>query len=88
MMTSQGVGEVELMRYACVTCHIVPGVRAPLTAWTERHFIAGTPSTEPDNLIRRIMGPQEIEPDTAMPDVGINNVAARDMTAYLYRLRQ
>ena len=87
-MGPQGVGQVVLMQYACVSCHIVPGVREPLTAWAERHFIAGTPSHEPDNLIRWIIGPQKIELDTAMPDVGVNEVAAGDMTAYLYRLRQ
>jgi hypothetical protein len=76
------------MQDACVTCHIVPGVRAPLTAWTERQFNAGTLPNGPDNLIRRIMGPQEIEPDTAMPDVGVNEVAARNVAAYLYTLRQ
>jgi hypothetical protein len=34
------------------------------------------------------MGTQEIEPVTAMPDVGVNEVAARDMAVYLYTLRQ
>jgi hypothetical protein len=88
MVASQAVGEVVVLQYACVVCHIVPGVQAPLTARAERRFIAGTPSYEPDNLIRWIMGPQKIEPDTAMPDVGVNEVAHGDKTAYLYRLRQ
>jgi hypothetical protein len=86
MVASQGVGEVVLMQYVCVTCHIVPGVRAPLTAWAERHFTAGTLSNEPDNLPWWIMGPQEFEPDTAMTDVCVNEAAARDMAAYLYKL--
>ena len=76
------------MQYACVACHIVPGVRAPLTAWAERYFIAGTLSNEPDDLIRWTMGPQEIEPDTAMPDVDVNEVAARDTAVCLHTLRQ
>src|SRR5688500_6960750 len=88
MVASQGVGEVVVMQYACVACHIVPGVWAPLTAWAERYFIVGTLSNEPDNLIRWTMGAQEIEPDTAMPDVDVNEVAARDMAVCLYTLRQ
>jgi hypothetical protein len=53
MVASHGVGEVVLMQCARVTCHIVPGVRAPqthvgppLTAWAEHHFIVGTLSNE------------------------------------------
>jgi hypothetical protein len=34
------------------------------------------------------MGTQEIEPVMVMPDVGLNEVAARDMAIYLYTLRQ
>jgi cytochrome c2 len=34
------------------------------------------------------MSPQEMEPGTAMPDVGVTEADARDMAAYLYTLQR
>jgi len=89
------LGRAALTQYACVTCHVVPGVRAPqthigppLTAWAERNYIAGELPNEPSNLIRWIMDPQAVEPGTAMPDMGIDEATARDMAAYLYTLEE
>lgn len=87
------LGKAALMSYACVTCHVVPGVQGvqsyvgpPLDAWAQRRFIAGTLTNEPDNLIRWIMDPQSVEPGTAMPNVGVDRDTARDIAAYLYTL--
>jgi cytochrome c1 len=33
------------------------------------------------------MNPQSVEPGTAMPNLNVNEAAARDMAAYLYTLR-
>ena len=36
------------------------------------------------NLVKWIMDPREVDPRTAMPDLGVTEVEARDMAAYLY----
>ncbi len=83
-----------LRQYGCGACHAIAGVPGadgrvgpPLTGIGERVYIAGTlPNTE-ENLVRWIMDPQAMRPGTAMPDVGVNEVHARIMAAYLYSLR-
>jgi cytochrome c1 len=41
----------------------------------------------PDNLTRWVRNPQQIVPGNAMPDMGLSEAEARDVTAYLYTLR-
>ena len=86
-------GQELLSTYACVTCHVIPGVPGtqghvgpPLTDWTRRGYIAGRLPNEPDNLIRWIENPQAIDPGTAMPVLGVTEEEARDMAAYLYTI--
>jgi cytochrome c len=88
-------GREAFVEYGCHSCHSIPGVaRAdafvgpPLENWAERSFIAGQFPNEPDTLIRWIMDPQAMIPGTAMPDMGVSEQAARDMSAYLYTLSQ
>ena len=78
----------------CGSCHQVPGVDGadgrvgpPLDGFAERTYIAGELTNTFDNLVQWIMDPQEIEPGTAMPDLGIDEEQARDLAAYLYTLR-
>lgn len=87
-------GAVALQRYGCHTCHVIPGVRnanslagPPLTAWAERSYIAGKLPNEAVHLIEWLRFPQQIEPGTAMPDMGVTAEDARHMAAYLYTLR-
>ncbi len=85
---------VQLMRdYGCISCHSIPGIREanafvgpPLTAWAQRSYIAGAIPNTPANLIIWLQNPQQIEPGTAMPDLGVSEQDARDMGAYLYTL--
>ncbi len=86
-------GRSALRAYGCGSCHKIDGVTGavayvgpPLDGWAARHYIAGTLTNTPDNLIRWIMDPQSIEPGTAMPDMGVTEQDARDMSAYLYSL--
>jgi len=86
-------GEIVLRDYGCHSCHVIPGVRGanalvgpPLTAWAKRHYIAGTLSNTPENLIQWLQDPQTVEPGTAMPDLEVTEQDARDMGAYLYTL--
>lgn len=84
-------GKRLLFAYGCVACHEVPGISGhpgnigpPLTNWSKRKYIAGNLSYQPDQLVRWLMAPEEVEPDTAMPNLQLTEAEARDMAAYLY----
>jgi cytochrome c len=86
-------GRVAFMEYGCHSCHTIPGVTRAnaqvgptLDDWADRTYIAGRLPNTPSNLIAWIMSPQMIDPGNAMPDVGVPEVIARDMAAYLYSL--
>ena len=87
------LGAQAINSYGCDTCHTIPGIDGadatvgpPLTRWSERAYIAGALPNTADNLVDWITDPQEIEPGTAMPDVGVTPAAARDIAAYLFTL--
>lgn len=86
-------GKRLLARYGCGACHIIPGIRTasglvgpPLTRWAERHFIAGNLLNTPEQLIAWIVDPQQFEPGTLMPRLGVTPEEAIHMAAYLYTL--
>ena len=88
-----GIGKRLLSDYGCVSCHVVPGIRAepayvgpPLDHWGKRSYIAGALSNNERNLVRWITRPQEVEPGTAMPDVDVNEQDATNIAAYLLSL--
>ena len=87
-------GEVAIRLYGCPACHSVPGIpgaRATvgpeLAGISGRPYIAGVLTNTPTNLIRWIHHPQQVDPLTAMPDVGLTEPAARDIASYLYTLK-
>ena len=78
----------------CGSCHTIPGISGaqgvvgpPLLFFSRRTFIAGQLPNNPGNLVRWIRNPQSVEPDTAMPDLGLTDQEARDVAAFLYQLR-
>jgi cytochrome c len=82
-----------ISEYGCGTCHIVPGVREadglvgpPLEHMGRRSYIAGQLTNSGPNLQRWIRSPQQVEPGTAMPDLGVTADDARDIAAYLLTL--
>ena len=85
----------ELMQaYGCGSCHIVPGVRGarglvgpPLIYFSERTMIAGELPNSEENLVEWIEHPRQVEPKTAMPELGVTDRDAHDIAAYLYTLR-
>jgi len=92
--TSADRGRAALAAYGCKSCHTIPGVRGsdatvgpPLSEWGDRVYVAGRLANTPDNLVRWIMHPQSVVPGNAMPDLGVDERAARDIAAYLYGLR-
>ncbi len=83
-----------LAQYGCVHCHAIPGVAMargifgpPLENIGKRVYLAGTLPNSPVNMMAWIRAPQTIKPGTAMLDLHVTETDARDMVAYLYRLR-
>ena len=87
-------GKMAIAQYACTTCHLVPGivgphapVGPPLERIATREYIAGMLPNTVDNMLRWLRVPQEVNPRTAMPNLGVTERDARDIAAYLYTLR-
>jgi len=87
-------GRIALTQYACHACHMIPGITGSevfvgpsLHKLANRPTIAGDIPNTPDNLAHWIRNPQAFDAATAMPNMGVNEQDARDMTAYLARLR-
>jgi cytochrome c2 len=89
-----GGGKLALTQYACHACHPIPGITgsevyvgAVLKGYAGRRIIARDLPGTPENLARWIRDPQEIDPHTAMPALGVGEKDARDMVAYLLTLK-
>jgi cytochrome c len=87
-------GRALIAQYGCGSCHTIPGVRganayvAPnLSGIASRSFIAGVISNDPENMVRWLENPPGVDSKTAMPNLGIPERDARDIAAYLYRLK-
>lgn len=87
-------GEILIESHDCGSCHIIPGVRGarglvgpPLILFGRRTYIAGQLPNTPENLVRWVGAPHSVEPQTAMPDVGLSEQESRDVAAFLYTLR-
>jgi cytochrome c1 len=85
---------VAIRLYGCPACHTIPGIPGAraivgpeLAGISGRPYIAGVLTNTPTNLIRWIHHPQQVDPLTAMPDVGLTEPAARDIASYLYTLK-
>lgn len=77
-------------RYLCATCHVIPGfvsaqhhVGPPLDGMGKRAFIAGVLPNSRENMVRFLMQPRQVDPDTAMPALGLSEQDARDIAAFL-----
>ncbi len=80
-----------LRRYGCAGCHTIPGidgadgqVASSLAQLRQRVFIGGVARNTPKNLVRWIVDPHGLSPQSAMPATGITEAEARDVAAYLY----
>ena len=87
-------GRLLLRQFGCGACHEIPGVAAakgrvgpPLAAIASRAYLGGTLPNSPDNMARFIRRPQDFDPRSAMPDLGVTEAHARDMVTYLYTLK-
>ena len=87
-------GVEAINRYGCATCHTIPGVPGAtalvgpnLQQVASRMYIAGVLPNTPDNMTRWIQHPRDVDPLTAMPNLGVNDADARDIASYLYTLK-
>lgn len=87
-------GLVALYQYACSACHTIPGVTGssphvgpPLQGIASRTLIAGKLANNRENMVSWLRRPREIDPLTAMPDLGVTEADAQDIAAYLATLR-
>lgn len=87
-------GSKLIRNFGCGTCHTIPGVDGadgsvgpPLDAIGRRTYLAGTLPNTPDNMMKWLRDPQRFAPQTVMPNVGLNDNQARDITAYLQTLQ-
>ena len=87
-------GRSAIGRYGCGSCHEIPGIGSargtvgpPLGRVAARTYLAGRLANSPANMMQWIQHPQQVEPGTAMPEMGVSTGEARDITAFLYTLR-
>ena len=86
-------GKLEIRKYGCNSCHTisgVPGARGlvgpPLNGIRDRYYIAGELPNTPNNLMRWVQHPRQVESHTVMPEMGVTEQDSRDIAAYLYTL--
>lgn len=87
-------GKTAIGKYGCAACHTIPGIAGatavvgpPLSNIAVRQYLGGHLINTPDNMEQWIQHPQKIDPKNAMPEMGVTDEDARDITAYLYTLR-
>jgi cytochrome c1 len=87
-------GRLIMHNYGCDSCHSIPGVQGaeglvgpPLDRMAQRVYIGGVLANTPDNMIRWLRNPQEVDKLTAMPNVGLTDEDAHDIASYLYTLK-
>jgi cytochrome c oxidase assembly factor CtaG/cytochrome c2 len=87
-------GKALISRYGCTACHIIPGVDGGaahvgprLDAVRKQAYVAGVLPNTPDNLVRWIHNPKQVDSLTAMPYLGVSLDEARDIASYLYSIR-
>jgi cytochrome c len=81
-------------QFQCGACHTIPAIPAAqgragptLAAFGRRSYIAGSIPNQSDLLARWLVNPAALKPGTAMPAMGVSDVEARHMAAYLATLR-
>jgi cytochrome c2 len=86
-------GRALIKKLGCGSCHDIPGVIGargmvgpPLEHMASRQYIAGVLRNTPDNMMTWLRFPQRVVPGNAMPNLGISQIDARQIAAYLATL--
>ena len=87
-------GRAAIERYGCAGCHTIPGARNTaavvgpnLQSIASRNYIGGVAANTPENMIRWIENPQSLSPRSAMPNLRVTDIDARDIASFLYTLK-
>jgi cytochrome c len=87
-------GKAAIHNYGCDTCHTIPGIQGadalvgpPLNKIASRSYLGGVITNTPANMIHWIQNPQDVDHQTAMPNLGVTDMDARDIAGYLYTLK-
>jgi cytochrome c1 len=87
-------GRAKIEYYGCGACHTIPGVNGAralvgpeLTHFASRVYVAGVLPNSPQNVMRWIQNPKQVDGLTAMPNLNVSEEDARDITSYLYTLK-
>lgn len=88
----KGIYAIEY--YGCGSCHAIKGipkanglVGPSLNGIAMRMYVAGVLQNTPANMERWIQNPKRVNPNTAMPYLGVTSNDARNITSYLYTLK-
>jgi cytochrome c len=88
---SPRAGKLLIERYGCAACHQIKGIAnadsqvgPSLKEIRGSGYVGGVMPNSAGNLVKWIMDPREVDPKTAMPDLGVSEAEARDIAAYLY----
>jgi cytochrome c2 len=71
-------GEKDIAVLGCGSCHTIPGV-------VGAHGRVGP--SQPSNMRHWIQHPHAVHPDTVMPELGITDAEAREISTFLYSLK-
>ena len=84
----------KIHAYGCDSCHIIPGIAGEqgtvgprLDQMRTQFTLAGELPNTAENMAGFIQHPRALVPQTAMPEMGVTEQDARDITAYLYTIR-
>jgi cytochrome c len=86
-------GKALAVRHGCIACHAIKDMPAvgrvgpPLNGIARRAILAGRVANTPEQMAYWIRFPRQVDPGTLMPELGISETEARDLTAFLYSLR-
>jgi cytochrome c len=88
------IGKELIRRYGCQGCHTIPSIKdargtvgPPLEHLSQRVYLAGELPNTAENLMRWIQHPHQVHPHTAMPEMGVTDQDARDISAFLYAMK-
>lgn len=83
-----------IKKVGCGSCHYIPGIKTargqvgpPLSNMKHRAYLAGILPNNFRNMVLWIQHPQQIAPESVMPDLGLNTAEAEAIATYLYSLK-
>jgi len=80
-----------MLQYACHNCHQIDGLVGPVTfvgpdlrGWRQRGYIGGVLPNTRENLVKWLLDPQAVSPQSLMPDMELAEAHAHDIARYLF----